>query len=103
MVNENIVAKLAEIPGAKPPVAANPAVTGAPTTIVPLQPTPTSSVLQAGDSVMLAALHMSDSSRGWGVESYGHIVRTKDGGWTRGNVDPYDAGFDAASLFALNN
>src|SRR5258706_347713 len=94
MVNVNIVGQIAEIPTAEPPVAANPAVTGAPTTIVPLQPTPTSSVLQAGDSVMLAALHMSDSSRGCGGESYCHILRTKDGGWTWANSDPYASRFD---------
>jgi photosystem II stability/assembly factor-like uncharacterized protein len=76
---------------------------GEPVATVFVEPTATPNALQAGQSIMLTVIQMSDSSHGWGVESSGRIVKTADGGGTWKNVTPFDGSFDLHGLFAFNN
>ncbi len=86
----------------EPGASATPTLAG-PTVTVFVEPTPTDNALQPGQSIQLAAVQMSDTSRGWGVESSGHIVRTVDGGWTWKDMTPFQGSFERHSLFALND
>jgi photosystem II stability/assembly factor-like uncharacterized protein len=66
------------------------------------QITPAYINLQPGQQVTLTTIQMINSSRGWGVEATGHLIRTDDGGTSWKNVTPFQASFDQHGLFVLN-
>ena len=69
-------------------------------TLEPAQtPLPT---LQPGQPVALTSLDMVDAAIGWGIESAGHILRTRDGGLTWQNVTPPQGASNGAGFFALD-
>lgn len=74
-------------------------------TATPMEPsaTPTPWALSDGQPISLAAIQMSDTSHGWGIESTGHLVRTGDGGWTWTDLSPVQMPFDPQGFFAFND
>ena len=66
------------------------------------EPTLTHLGLPVGQALTLSAIYMSDANHGWGVETYGHIVKTIDGGGTWQDVTPGEGTFDSHGVAAFN-
>lgn len=86
--------------GTPVPTATNALPTDTPAPAEPTQtPLPT---LLPGQLVALNSLHMIDAATGWGVESSGYIVRTRDGGNTWQDVTPPQGAYNETGFFALD-
>lgn len=67
-----------------------------------IEPSPTATEL-AAEPITLTAIQMSDTLNGWGVETGGRIIRTRDGGGLWRDVTPFQRSFGSRSLFAFNS
>jgi photosystem II stability/assembly factor-like uncharacterized protein len=67
-------------------------------TIEPLL-TPT---LAQAERISLTIIQMNDALQGWGVESAGRIIKTKDGGGLWNDVTPFKGKFDAQGFYAIS-
>ncbi len=85
---------------AQPAASATPAP-AQPTQTAQASPSPTSTTEPESEPIALAAIHMSDEQRGWGVDSAGRILKTKDGGGIWVDVSPQGE-FNRQSLFAAS-
>jgi photosystem II stability/assembly factor-like uncharacterized protein len=80
-----------------------PAPTAVPTPTTNEQPINTAiPTLAAEQKITLAWLHMFDASSGWGIETGGHILQTRDGGNTWEDVTPPGGIYNQGGFFALN-
>ncbi|MHC1782419.1 MAG: hypothetical protein AB9891_06615 [Anaerolineaceae bacterium] len=59
-------------------------------------------LVQPGQLIVLSSLDMIDANFGWGFESNGRIVRTRDGGITWNDVTPSNGDYSEDGFFALN-
>ncbi len=59
-------------------------------------------LLRSGQPINIITIHMFDFNTGWGIESTGHIVRTRDGGNTWKDATPAQGVYQDGGFFALD-
>lgn len=87
------------------PVTPIPTATGLPPINIPTSTEAASTPLprlEGGSPLALASLHMINPDIGWGIETGGHIVRTRDGGNTWQDVTPSQGLYNDKGFFALD-
>jgi photosystem II stability/assembly factor-like uncharacterized protein len=80
-----------------------------PTTPIPPEPTGTAIIeplltptLAQAEPISISIIQMNDARQGWGVESSGRIITTKDGGGLWSDVTPFQGRFDAQGFYAFD-